>query len=66
MPQELTYQDLLEKLQRLTPDQLQQTALIRLELSEEIIGIQTFMPSQSDDKMGDVVDEGQYLLGVNY
>jgi hypothetical protein len=62
----MTYNDLLIKLKQFTPEQLSQTALVRLEFAEEIIGIESLIPSSSDDSMGDVVDEGQYLLSVEY
>jgi hypothetical protein len=62
----MTYLDLLQKLQKLNAEELQQTALIRLAFAEEIVPLNDFIPLLCDDQMGDVVDDGQYLLGAEY
>lgn len=62
----ITYRELLEKLQTLTDKQLEQTATVSLDLSEEAIAINYVSEIQKGDFLDGVLDAGHIVLGVNF
>lgn len=57
----ITYRTLLEKLQTLNEEQLNQTATVSLDESEEMVSIDCV-----SEAMSDVLDEGHIILCVSF
>ncbi len=57
----ITYRQLLEKLQTLNEEQLNQTATVSLDESDEMVPIECV-----SEAMSDVLDEGHIVLGVAF
>jgi hypothetical protein len=57
----ITYRQLLKKLQTLNEEQLNQTATVSLDISNEIVAIECISEAVSD-----VLDEGHIILCVDF
>jgi len=62
----MTYQQLIDRLSRLSPEQLQMTATVEMSVADEAIAVEHIREIQQGDVMEGVLDEGHPVISVNF
>lgn len=62
----ITYRELLAYLKNLTEKELDQTATVSLEISEEALPVKYAIKTQEGDMHEGVLDTGHVVLGVDF
>ena len=59
----MTYKELLNSLSQLTPEQLEQSVTVSLDLSEEVCQVNEVIEIDENDILGNILDAGHILHG---
>ena len=62
----MTYKELLNSLSQLTPEQLEQSVTVSLDLSEEVCQVNEVIEIDENDILGNILDAGHIVLTVDF